>query len=312
MAIETRDIETLNGLYEVEKRIQDEYARLETGGYSKETMIELLEQEETLLSTVVLSKIKLYQIEDSIKEKIGAYMTTDLPLGISPFMTDKTYPYIRLVSRLRYKLKKESTELQDFIVPNQIDLEIGIFYNSLLADNELYTNLGTSLRQYAKRILIDSPSIEKRVVENDMKALSVVDDVLPFQVDLWGAYHSKVSGGVVSIPSPENAQYRRLSRYRSLLDQICDLYVSNMRLYKTGQEDKKADCMMCISYFKAITAIMSQKKRNKVYSEFTENSEALRTDAEYYRLAITNQKDIEETLVPTIRKVDFVYRPKKK
>ena len=165
MAIDTKDMKIVTSLFELGKAIREEYDKIGTEEYSKEKLLGLLDKEDVLLNSMILSQTKVYSIEDAIRDKIGAYLRSDLPLGINPFMADATYHYIRLISRLRYKLKEQSMVLDQFTMANQIDLEIGLFYNSLLLGSTMFEDVSESLIRFSKRILIDSPRIERAVIE---------------------------------------------------------------------------------------------------------------------------------------------------
>jgi len=303
MAIDTKDMKIVTSLFELGKAIREEYDKIGTEEYSKEKLLGLLDKEDVLLNSMILSQTKVYSIEDAIRDKIGAYLRSDLPLGINPFMADATYHYIRLISRLRYKLKEQSMVLDQFTMANQIDLEIGLFYNSLLLGSTMFEDVSESLIRFSKRILIDSPRIE----------LEDIDDCLPFQINAWGAYHTKVSGGQALLPAWSNITTKRLFRYDYLMKEICELFQENRKSCKNGQIEKKGECMMCISYIKAIVATLDEKRRHKIYMDFVDdNASMFRSSSEYYRFFMYAQEDIEKTLAPTIRTVDFVYRPKKK
>jgi len=313
MAIDTKDMKIVTSLFELGKAIREEYDKIGTEEYSKEKLLGLLDREDALLNSMILSQTKVYSIEDAIRDKIGAYLRSDLPLGINPFMADVTYHYIRLISRLRYKLKEQSMVLDQFTTANQIDLEIGLFYNSLLLGSTMFEDVSESLIRFSKRILIDSPRIERAVIENDMQSLEDIDDCLPFQINAWGAYHTKVSGGQALLPAWSNITTKRLFRYDYLMKEICELFQENRKSCKNGQIEKKGECMMCISYIKAIVATLDEKRRHKIYMDFVDdNASMFRSSSEYYRFFMYAQEDIEKTLAPTIRTVDFVYRPKKK
>ncbi len=313
MAIDTKDMKIVTSLFELGKAIREEYDKIGTEEYSKEKLLGLLDREDALLSSITLSQTKVYSIEDAIRDKIGAYLRSYLPLGINPFMADATYHYIRLISRLRYKLKEQSTVLDQFTGANQIDLEIGLFYNSLLLSSTMFEDVSESLIRFSRRILIDSPRIERAVIENDMQSLEDIDDCLPFQINAWGAYHTKVSGGQALLPARSNITIKRLLRYDYLMKEICELFQENRKSCKNGQIEKKGECMMCISYIKAIVATLDEKRRHKIYSDFVEdNASMFRSSSEYYKFYIYAQEDIEKTLAPSVRTVDFVYHPKKK
>ncbi len=304
--ISTRDQETLAYLFRVEKSILDEYNGLENGDFSRERLETFLDMEETLLDGIELNKVKFDELEKLCFEQIGVNLYSELPLGISPFMTDTTYPHIRLLARLRRKYKETGLELESMTESYLLDTEIGVLYNALVYDSELYDGMSEGLRRYAWRILVDSPSIERDVVQRGMQPLREVEDVYGFGVDFVSVCKVR-EAGCFGLPRRANAENRRVERYDSLSKEAAKMAQKYMDLYKSGQTSKDVDFMMCVAYFKAIIATQSKEKRQKIYRDFDKDNK-LKLDewGQYYDFVSFSQNDIENVLSALIKRVDFV------
>lgn len=307
MAVSIKDKETLKYLADLEKDILDEYNNLADGTFSQERMLSLLDMESDLLNSVNLNRELVVHVETAVRDEIGGCFYYELPTSIGPFMTDETYPYIRLLSRVRYMFKqKNDRELSSSSIPFQ-DLEVALLYKSLMSDSEVHTDIYESMQKSAWTVLIDSPSVERAVVSQGMNPLEEIDDAVEFQANLFDVISKKKSTQNNSVEN--DIICARAIRFAITYKEILELLSKYFGLYKSGQ-DVTPTIMMYISYLKTIIAAQSKAKREHVYKEFIkDNAEAIREDKEYFNYIKHSVSDIENNLAPSVRRISFMNKP---
>ena len=308
MDISTEDSKKISYILNIGNLILEEYKLSGTDDFSHDELIAYFEMEDSLYATLNLTPELKRFTETLVKEKIGANLNSPLPAGISPLMTDFAYPYIRLLARLRYCYDSQSEKLDTFAKTTLQDLEIGLFYKSLLLTSRNNPEYSERLEKYACMILIDSPRIEKSIVQNDMNPLDRIDDIFNFSVDVWCVNQVRAILNKLGVPSLNNTRFKRENRFTILYSAIVDLTKRYVTLQKKSH-DAMAQILMAMSYFKAIIACQPPKRRCRLYAKFEEMEIDL-IDLDFKALIHQAQFDIENHLVPSIWQFDFIDKQK--
>ena len=298
MTISAKNRETLECLFTVEKSIQAEYNCALNGAFSRERMNKLLESEDSLLQSLDLTPELFKEVADSIKAEVGATIDDDLPLAKSTYMTEKTYPYLRLYARLRRTCIENGKGLIMRSLENLRDLEIGMFYRCLIKDSEANPKMRKDLVRYAFWSLIDSPRIERETVDNGLYPTEYLDDYFGFMFDLSTMCMVKSYINRVAIPLENNAVQNRKERFLILVKKVLGLIQNYSDLEKKGISSKK-ELTMCSDYFKSILAIQPPKEREAIYKKVNENKEL-----GLYPAVL--KWEVEQVLAPQVRSFEFI------
>lgn len=305
MANETRDYETLKCLFDLETSICNEYKRLESGEFSVEKMLVLLTLESDLLDTFDITHDRMIKIEREIESEIGANFDVSIPLGLTPYMTDETYPYIRMLARLRYTYRAKSDNAIDTSFTPLLNLEIGLLYKTLIHDAHIYRVCKSAFRKCAWQILVDSPVLEMEIVKNGMQPVETVDDIVGLQMDLINILAIKRDTGKAAYPRETGEFLVRQLRFSRVSSEVFTFIKNYINLYLSGQ-NSDINVLSYFSYLKVIIATQDSKTRDKLHEELSSKNLFGISAREYEKLVADSFKYIEDALVPCIRRVSFV------
>ena len=127
MRITKKDATTLDTLIKIEKRIYKLYKQFYKKHNQKiiETLKGLIEVEESLLKELNITDDKYDLIEEIFVFKSGIYIQDNIPVCLDPSLEYSTYPYYRILARLKYELCNQK-EL-DFMYVMYVLILINIF-----------------------------------------------------------------------------------------------------------------------------------------------------------------------------------------
>lgn len=305
MANETRDYETLKCLFDLETSIYLEYKRLESGEFSVEKMLCLLTLENDLLETFDITYDRLVKIEQEIKSKIGANFDVSIPLGLTPYMTDETYPYIRMMARVKCAYRFRSDYAIDASDTALLDLEIGLLYKTLIDDARIYRCCKSEFKKCAWQVLVDSPVLEMEIVKNEMHPVAHIDDVVGIQMNLINILAAKRDMGKVVCPRETGEFLVRQLRFSRVFNEVLTFIKNYIKLYLSGQ-DNDINVLSYFSYLKVIIATQDSRTRNSLREELLSKNIFGIGASEYENLISESFEYIENSLVPCIRRVSFV------
>ncbi len=298
MAISVKNRETLECLFTVEKSIQTEYNCALNGAFSSERMNRFLESEDSLLQSLDVTQELFKEVADFIKAEIGATIDDDLPLVMSTYMTEKTYPHLRLYARLRRTYIENGKSLIGRSLETLRDLEIGMFYRCLIKDSEANPKMRKDLVKYAYLSLIDSPRIERETVDNGLNPTEYLDDYFGFMFDFSAIYMVKSYINRVAIPLENNVTRNRKERFERLIKKVLRL-LQNYRALEIKGISSKKELTMCSDYFKSILAIQPPKEREEIFKKVNENKELGQYPA-------VLKWEVEQVLAPQVRSFEFI------
>lgn len=301
MKISKKDAETLKNLFYIGESLLAEYKIFESSGeLSKDRVLNLLDMEDYLLDSIDLTKDSYMAIKVGIVEKIGGFVQMSLPNALSPYMTEKTYPYIRVLSRLQLKhLSKDQSNVYSMCKSVFNDLEIGLFYGKLYDYIKTSEDSDNKFSKLITMILIDSPLVERQIVENDMQPLEYVDDAIDLQIDLWNAKYSKETFGKLCVASKSTYDVIRGKHFGKLHQDIFGLMGEYMRLHDKGQ-DMTSEIEICYMFLKCLIATQKKSDRDFIYKGYAD--EGVIDDISTHKLFV---EAIEEGTVPMIRKISI-------
>lgn len=306
MAISEKNKNIVANLLSIGRHIQKKYKEIECGKNSK-SMTNLLDLEDMLIGLLDFQAPNFNDVASYIESLISVDLKSNLPFCMGPLLTEYTYPNLRLISRIRYECKKRSGNIKDYIASSFQDVETSLLYRSLISDSEIYLEHEEQLRHIGMNALINSPVVERAILENGMRPLEVQYDTTAFQLDLWTSYHVKKSMGEIMYPSSENLSLMKARRLEMFLDEADNMARSYIQLYKSGQTAQIVNFLACVCYFKVMIAIQNPEKRKSLYEAFRKFSSQRFEDFEFSEFVENNVGDIEEKLTPSITRVDFVY-----
>lgn len=314
----------LKSLIKIEKRIHSLYVAIEKEPEKKdeyiETLLNLISKENELILSIKLSPKKLKEIENEYINRVGLSIETSLPLGLSSHLNDTNYPYYRLIARLRYACAKQNDSINLILEPYFLDVEIKLLYRIILGEIEnkpVDFLFRKSLAEYSHLILIDSPNAEMEILKRRFTPVEYVDDCIEFCTTLlcW-SYMQKLKKSDSEIDKNILKEYteskclldnkRSLNVYRiprfnekanEIIRELCNLG-------STGSNYRTPDFDVKVAYLKTIIALLDRKSRTTAYKSIL-SYEKFRNSKypwlmDFIRLSM---KDIENNIVPSIRKV---------
>lgn len=272
MAIGVKDKETLQCLLDLERSIFKEYKALKNGQFSREKLLSLLGLETDLLENFDITSEMLHETEQNISSETGINFKTLLPYGLTPFMTDATYPYVRLFARLQYMYRTKSSIVIENTITGFQDLEIGLLYRSLIHDIEIDGGYSQEMKDCAWKVLIDSPFVEREVVKNDMHPLEYSDDSISMHVDLMNFLASKSVKEKSSIPAERSESFVRKLRFSLVYPELINAIKNYVCLY-SNDHDNNINVMACLSYLKVLVATQKKMDRVALYNDFINDTQ---------------------------------------
>ena len=167
MYVEDRDVETLEHLLDITNVIYTLYFE----GDPKQNISALQianEVEKELINRLNVNPFKYDDIIDLFKTTVKDIPIVDLLSGTSPLLRKETYSYIRILANLKHKLNINAQN--PLLTSILTDQEVRILYMLLQQSINTLPGDTSQIRDYSYKILIDSPTVEKELLNQNFES----------------------------------------------------------------------------------------------------------------------------------------------
>lgn len=211
---------------------------------------------EDIIASLKIDLPKLNAISDYLKDSDLDLPDSKLLVGTSPILNRKNYPHTRLLYNLIYKFKKPGSFLGDQAYPDQ---EVSVFYNfmhSLRQENPI-------LQSYMQKILIDSPKVEREIINNGLQPLETVTII------------------------------RSSKRFYYLAYDVIYRILNEMKLGIKTPDVHLSEYLMKINYLKTILLYLRPEVREEAIHDFLDSIDKTK---EYHSEIMTLKKSLDTIL----------------
>ncbi|HBA37643.1 MAG TPA: hypothetical protein DCY94_02880 [Firmicutes bacterium] len=314
MDLSKKESSDLVTLLKVEKKIRDNYFS-KKNDCNLENLIALLDLETSLIASLNLDYQKLKHYEDFIKEKAHISEIADLPSSLSHVLDRDTYPFFRLVARMRYhQYGKEDIE-SAFTYPSFKNLETALLYRCLSnrldkAQNsrtDTSNNIASALRNYRIFALIDSPKTELDILRNGLEPPNIILDDTDFLIDFYVLskwqedqklnFSSESTDGDLYFPSHNGRIH--LAWFYSHFEITFKEMVRQTNLHKHVQSSPYFLFLTC--YTNVLVAMLEKKSRLEIYEFFLAKLKEKYEDYPWLSNWLSDCiEEVEKKLIPKI------------
>lgn len=267
----------------------------------------LVKEEKKLLDRLTIDKEKYDKVFKYINFRKNDE-STSLLMTAGLYYNYSTYPHVRLISKLHYKLLTSYKINMDVsIIPLLIDEQVILLYNILGRVYEKYKNSSVAgiIKLLQIFTLADSSIAESLFLENPKNELEVYDivrvatDIIVIRRE--DVYRKAYPGSLLTYrkEDPYIGSYLNIFRGyykwtpRVLQNSIIDVMSNDDRYYDN------LEYIYYVAYYKSLLAMLPKDIRLQKYKEFYEEVSKRNNNEDILRLdAIVD--DIENNIVPTI------------
>ena len=351
MKLKEKDFEIISQLIANSANIAKMYG-IFLNGYMPKTIVnvirELINKEKKLIKSLELTSAKFEAIKKYFAKNNGIFIKDNMPVLAMSHIDMDNYPYYRIIKRCRYNLMTIDSRVItiDSVRREIMDLETGLVYNSInraaLAIED--KSISLELKQKALFSLLDSPSVELQVLDNDLESINYVTNairmVVNYLVDKQAELISKVFEGevifedksIIDIVDSDEEDAKEIieKRYadkRGLIllvdadtydirydEVIGDRFDEAFeRTYKTLEKEIRmnpnyltdVNFHIILSYLKVLAAILPLGKRKIMYDSVQEHMESANVFEKYKSLYEDAINDIENNMLREIQTVSI-------
>jgi len=308
MKLTEYDIELILNLVKINKVILKRYKQAKVTTEKRRVannILPLIRMEKDLLASLNINEEKFALIRRYFEGKAGVN-PTDLLYGTQSSMTDLNYAYYRIIAKLKYLVEKDHPNIFKNINAYLTDYEVNFLYRNLLQAKTEKESIKKGLEHYAYMILMNSPEIEEKILENGFEPFEETYDSIDIMLDYkvlegYKKVKSQLEGPLLASKyrSSDNIRIRRFTSTNMEISAEIMRYVS---IYKTRPENA-AYTKMLITYFKTMVALLEPKRREEIYQLLFSDESLSKEAFEYLKDMF---KDIEIDLVPKVTSLSLI------